>query len=238
MAASHFSWVTFVPGVDHHNLHIATLAASSAALILVALYARGRLGSGEKAIVPAEKFSVRGIFEGLCEFIDGLGHLVIGHGHEKYSPLFASIFVFILFNNLVGLIPGMTAATDNLNTTFALGLFSFAMYHVFGVAANKFGYIKQFTGPSMGFWLATLAMSLLLAPIEILSHVVRPFTLGLRMMGNIQGDHAVLGAFLEMVPYGVPVIFYVMGLFVSFMQAFVFTVLSMVYVSMATSHDH
>jgi len=238
MASTHFSWLQLAPGVDHHNLHIATLAVSSAALIAIGIYARIRLGRGENAIVPAAKFSVRGIFEGLCEFIDGLGHLVIGHGHEKYSPLFASIFVFILFNNLVGLLPGMTAATDNLNTTFALGLFSFGMYHVFGVIANRFGYIKQFTGPSMGFWLATLAMSLLLAPIEILSHIVRPFTLGLRIMGNIQGDHAVLGAFLDMVPIGVPVIFYVMGLFVSFMQAFVFTVLSMVYVSMATSHEH
>ncbi len=229
--AEHFNWVQFIPGVNHHNQHIATLVVSSTVLIAIGLYSRVRLGAGENAIVPTKNFSVRGIFEGLCEFIDGLGELVIGHGHENYSALFASIFVFILFNNLVGLLPGMTPATDNINTTFALGLFTFVMYHAYGAHAHGFGYVKQFLGPI--WWMAAI-----IGPIEIISHMVRPFTLGLRMMGNIQGDHAVLGAFLNMVPVGVPAVFYGLGLFVCFMQAFVFTVLSMVYVAMATSHDH
>ena len=230
-AQSHFSFAQYLPGVSHETIHVGTLAASCAALVLVGAYARIRLGGKEAAVVPATGFGVRGFFELICEFIDGLGEMVIGHGHEKYSTLFASVFVFILFNNLIGLLPGMSAATDNINTTFALGLFTFVMYNIYGFGANGVGYLKHFMGPI--WWLIPL-----LLPIELISHMVRPFTLGLRMMGNIQGDHAVLTAFLDLVPYGVPVVFYGLGLFVSFMQAFVFTILSMVYVSMATAHDH
>jgi F-type H+-transporting ATPase subunit a len=74
--------------------------------------------------------------------------------------------------------------------------------------------------------------------IELISHLVRPFSLGLRLQGNMVGDHTVLSIFLDLVPYGVPVIFYCLGIFVCSMQAFVFTMLSMIYVSMAISHDH
>ena len=73
--------------------------------------------------------------------------------------------------------------------------------------------------------------------IELVSHIVRPISLGLRLKGNMMGDHAVLGVFLELVPV-VPIVFYFLGLFVCFMQAFVFTMLTMIYVSMAISHDH
>jgi F-type H+-transporting ATPase subunit a len=229
--AAHFNWTQLIPGVTHETVHVASLAVTSAALILIAVYARIKLGQGEEAIIPSGRLSVRGIFEGLCDLIDALGEMVIGHGHEAYSTLFASIFLFILFNNLVGLLPGMTAPTDNINTTFALGLFSFVMYNLYGISANGFGYVKQFMGPI--WWMVILMM-----PIELVSHFVRPFTLGLRLMGNIQGDHAVLSAFLDMAPYGVPIPFYMLGLFVGIVQAFVFTVLSMVYVSMATSHEH
>ncbi|MEZ4871000.1 MAG: F0F1 ATP synthase subunit A [Bdellovibrionales bacterium] len=73
--------------------------------------------------------------------------------------------------------------------------------------------------------------------IELISHIVRPFSLALRLRGNMMGDHMVLGIFLDLVPV-LPVVFYFLGLFVCFMQAFVFTMLTMIYVSMAISHDH
>ena len=82
-------------------------------------------------------------------------------------------------------------------------------------------------------------MAPLMIIIELISHVVRPFSLGLRLYGNMVGDHTVLSIFLDLAGYFfVPVIFYFLGMFVCFMQAFVFMILTMIYVSMAISHDH
>ena len=132
---------------------------------------------------------------------------------------------------MVGLIPGMTPATDNINTTLALGLFTFGVYNWYGVKEHGVKYINQFLGPL-----------LFLAPfmffLELISHAIRPFSLALRLWGNMMGDHTVLSIFLDLVPYGVPVVFYALGLFVCFMQAFVFSLLTMIYLSMAISHDH
>ena len=125
----------------------------------------------------------------------------------------------------------MTPATDNVNTTIAIGLFSFVAYNYYGFKEHGISYLKQFLGPLI--WIAPLMVI-----IELVSHIVRPMSLGLRLQGNMMGDHTVLGIFLELVPVGIPVIFYFLGLFVCFMQAFVFTMLTMIYVSLSISHDH
>jgi F-type H+-transporting ATPase subunit a len=163
--------------------------------------------------------------------VAGLVDQVMGHGSQKYVPLIGAIFVYILFNNFFGLVPGVTPATENLNTTLAAGLSVFVLYNAFGLKENGIGYLKHFLGPLI--WLAPLML-----PIELISHLVRPASLGLRLMGNMTGDHTVLGIFLNLVPIGVPIIFYVLGMFVCFVQAFVFSLLSMVYISLATAHDH
>ena len=221
-----------IPGVDHHHVHVATALVAGVGLILLSLAARVALGSGETAVLPASRFSLRGVFEVITEFIVSLSQLVIGeHEGRKFAPLFATIFLYIFFNNLVGLIPGMTPATDNINTNIAVGVFTFLAYNIFGFKEHGVGYLKQFLGPI--WWMIPLMLV-----IELISHLVRPVSLGLRLQGNMMGDHTVLGIFLDLVPYGVPMIFYSLGIFVCFMQAFVFTMLSMIYVSMAISHDH
>ena len=93
------------------------------------------------------------------------------------------------------------------------------------------GYLKHFLGPVL--WLAPL-----LLVIEIATHVFRPISLALRLRGNIMGDHVVLGVFSNLVPYLLPVIFYGLGVFVAFVQAFVFCLMTMVYISLSTAHDH
>ena len=200
-------------------------------MVVASVAARSALGTGEKAIIPSDKFSLRGLVELATEFIFGLVDMVIGHHGRKYVPMFAAVFVFVLVNNLVGVIPGMTPATENLNTTLAMGLFMFVTYNILGLKENGVGYLKHFLGPVI--WLAPL-----MVVIEIISHLVRPASLGLRLANVIKGDHTVVGIFLDLVPIGVPIPFYLMGMFVCFVQAFVFTLLSMVYVSMATAHDH
>ncbi len=254
MAQSHFNWTQLIPGVSpdidpvtHAALgvdytHVATALIAGSLLIVFSLLARASLGSGEAAIVPASKFSIKGFFEIFTEAIASISDMVIGKEGRKFVPMFATIFLYIWFNNLVGLLPGMTPATDNINTTVAVGLFSFIAYNAYGIKEHGVGYLKHFMGPLL--WLAPLMFV-----IEVIGHVVRPMSLGLRLQGNMTGDHTVLGIFLDLAPFPfvnetflaalpIPVIFYFLGMFVCTMQAFVFTMLSMIYVSMAISHDH
>jgi F-type H+-transporting ATPase subunit a len=103
---------------------------------------------------------------------------------------------------------------------------------MYGIKENGIGYLQHFLGPII--WLAPIML-----PIELISHMVRPFSLGLRLANVMMGDHTVVGIFLGLGPGVVlPIPFYLLGIFVCFVQAFVFTLLSMVYVAMATAHDH
>jgi F-type H+-transporting ATPase subunit a len=230
MAATHFNWTQTIPGVGH-NTHVATLAIVSGVLILMGLAARASLGNGATAVIPTNKFSIRGIFEVFTEYIGSLSDQVIGHHGRVFAPYFTAVFTYILFNNLVGLIPGMTPATENFNTTFAFGIFSFLAYNVIGLKEGGLGYLKHFWGPVM--FLGPLMLA-----IELLSHFLRPVTLGLRLANVMTGDHTVLSVFLGLSPLGPAIPFYAMGMLVSTIQAFVFTLLSMVYVALATAHDH
>lgn len=226
-----FNWTELIPGITHETSHVATAVVATGTIILFSVVGRIALGSGETAVIPAGKVSIRGLFEQIIEFIRNLGCTVMGDTGLKMAPLFAAFFFFLFFNNLVGLLPGMTPATENINTGVAVGLFSFLVYNIFGFMEHGVAYLKHFLGPVL--WLAPLML-----PIEIVSHIVRPISLGLRLQGNMLGDHMVLGIFTELLPVPGAVIFYMLGLFVCFMQAFVFTMLSMIYVSMAVAHDH
>ncbi|MGE4131387.1 MAG: F0F1 ATP synthase subunit A [Bdellovibrionales bacterium] len=221
--------------MTHETVHVATVATVGAALVSGAIIGRLALGSGESAIAPADRFSIKGVYELILEFIVGVSDMVIGEDGRKYVPMFAAVFFFVWVNNLVGLLPGMTPATDNINTTFALGIFTFVMYNYYGFKEHGLPYLKHFLGP-----LLLLAPMMLI--IELISHIVRPLTLGLRLQGNIMADHTVISVFVGMFENAwyipVPAIFYGMGIFVACMQAFVFTMLSMIYVSMAIAHDH
>ncbi len=239
MAQAHFNWLRMVPGVTHDNVHVATCAAVGGVLVATAVAGRAALGRGDVAVAPAPSFGLKAFIESILEFIVGIVDMVIGEDGRKYVPMFAAIFFFVWVQNLVGLIPGMTPATDNINTTLAVGIFSFVVYNFYGLKENGWDYVKHFLGPVTG-WVWIPMMVLMLA-IEVIGHMVRPLTLGLRLYGNIMADHTVLSVFLGMfeklwfIP--VPAIFYGMGIFVASMQAFVFTMLSMIYVSMAIAHE-
>lgn len=226
-----FNWFQLIPEVGHENAHVATLAAAGAGLTIVSLVANAKLGKGEEALTPSGKFSIKGIFEVVTEFIQGLVDMVIGEHGRVYIPMFATIFTFVLVNNLIGILPGMTPATENINTTLALGIFTFLTYNFLGIKENGIHYLAHFWGPI--FWLGPMMLI-----IELISHFVRPISLGLRLANVLMGDHTVVSIFLGLVPVGLPIPFYLLGIFVCFVQAFVFTLLSMVYVALATAHDH
>jgi F-type H+-transporting ATPase subunit a len=163
--------------------------------------------------------------------IDSLVAGVLGDRGRAYVPMFGTFFIFIFVCNLMGLVPGFSPATADFNVTFALGVASFLGFTIIGIRNQGLGpYLKHFAGPI--WWLAPL-----LFPIELIGNLVRPVSLGMRLFGNMTGDHLVLEIFTDLTKVVIPVIFYFLGAFVSLIQAFVFTLLSAVYVSLALGHD-
>jgi F-type H+-transporting ATPase subunit a len=158
---------------------------------------------------------------------------VIPHHTEDYFPLLAAIFIYVFLSNLLGVIPGFLPPTSNINTNLAIGLTVFIYYNAMGIKRTGFkNYLNHFLGPTL--WLAPLMFV-----IELIGHSVRPVSLSLRLFGNINGDHLVLSTFAGLTPLVVPVVFSLFGIFVAFIQAFVFTLLSTIYVGLAVeTHGH
>ena len=223
----HFTWTTLIPFFPQEAYYIFyTFLAVSL------LYFLGRQAKKALAANSSLRFlNLSAPLEVFIESIDALSSSVIGPKGKPMLPFFCWLFLFVWLQNLIGLVPGFLPPTENVNTTVALGAFTFLYYNYWGFKEHGLAYLKQFLGP-------VLFMAPLFVFIEILSHIFRSLSLGLRLFGNMKGDHVVIGMFLEMVPYFVPIIFYFLGFFVCTLQAFVFTILSMVYVSLAISHDH
>lgn len=229
----HFSWFHYIPGLDHLPVHVA--GALFVAVVLVALMgiARLSLASSGGQLIPSERVSFLNIFEMIAEALYKFTESILEKDAPKYFPLIGSLFLFIFFSNLLGLFPGMLPPTDNMNTTLACGLFVFIYYNYVGIKEAGFAYLKHFFGPV--WYIAPL-----LFLIELVSHAVRPFSLGLRLSGNMQGDHMVLGVMTDLAPLGlgIPIPFYCLGIMICFIQAFVFTLLTMVYIAMARDSAH
>jgi F-type H+-transporting ATPase subunit a len=187
--------------------------------------------AADGGLVPPPRFGLRNMFEMLADMIYGLMEGVLGPKEtRRYLPLIGSLFVFILFSNLLSLIPGFLPPTDTLKTNLGLAVLVFLMTHVYGVRAHGIKYFKHFLGPYLPF-------APLMLPIEIISHVARPVSLSMRLLGNITADHKVAAVFFALIPFLVPVPFLVMGVFVSFVQAVVFSLLSTIYISTAVAHE-
>lgn len=165
--------------------------------------------------------------ESINAMLDGF----IGANGRKYFPAMAGVAFFILASNLITNVPGFQPPTADLNTTVALGVMSFLYYNFLGIRAQGFGYTKQFIGDP---W----QMFPLMIPIEILSHLSRPLSLSIRLFGNIFAEHTLASVFFILLPVGLPLVFAPLGVFVAFMQTFVFTMLSMVYIAGALEHGH
>ncbi len=228
-------WLGMIPVLRDYPNHVMMSVLIGVVLILSMGIARLQLSKKIRSgngLIPDPKLSYRNFFEIFAESLYKMTEMVIGH-HDAplYFPIIGTLFTFVFVSNLAGLIPGFQPATDNMNTTFALGIFVFLYYNWVGLRANGLSYLKHFMGP-------VLLLAPLMFVIELVSHLFRPFSLGLRLRGNIMGDHIVMGVFSDLVPYFVPVAFYALGLFVCFVQAFVFSLMTMVYISMSTSHDH
>lgn len=226
-----FTWLG-AAGIE--NPTVAALATSgivATGLVAFALRVRPKLADTERALEPESKVTARGIAEALTEAVSGIAEAGIGHHSERFVPLLGTFFVLILCSNLVGLLPGFSPPTSDINLTLGLGLVAFVMYNAYGIQAHKVSYVKQFLGPMM-------LMAPLMLVIELVSHAFRPASLGIRLFANMFADHQVLETFTSLTKVVVPVIFYAFGSFVCLVQAFVFTMLTAVYIGLAISHDH
>jgi F-type H+-transporting ATPase subunit a len=224
----HFTWISYVPGLNLLPNQTAMALLVAVGLLVWAGVALRRMRAAADAVVPDESLTARNILEIVVEQFAGLVESVLGPEGRRYVPLYGSFFLFILVSNLTGLIPGFSPPTSNINVTFALGLTSFIMYNYFGFREQGTGYLKHFVGP-----LPLLAV--LMVPLEIIDNCVRPVTLSLRLAANMSADHLVLGIFTDLTKLVIPVVFYVLGAFVCVVQTFVFTLLSLVYVSLAVA---
>jgi F-type H+-transporting ATPase subunit a len=231
-----FNLLAHIPGLKELPNHVSMTIVVALLLVGATAVARAQLLRSMKGpdggLIPESTLTFKNFFEIIAESLYKLTESVIGHQETPtYFPIIGMLFVFIFTSNILGLIPAFQPSTDNMNTTLALGVFVFVYYNYAGFKTHGLAYLKQFLGPVL--WLAPLMLV-----IEVASHLFRPISLALRLRGNILGDHIVLGVFSGLVPYFLPIVFYGLGVFVAFIQAFVFCLMTMVYISLSTSHDH
>ena len=186
------------------------------------------LASRRLNIVPSK---LQGILELIIQTFENLLVEIIGERGKKYLPLIATIGLFILVCNLLGLVPGFMSPTSKLNVTLGCALVVFFYYHWQGIKTQGlFKYLKHFTGP-----IPLLAP--LLLPIELISHFSRPVSLSVRLFGNIFAEELLIIVIASIIPFLVPLPFMAIAIFTATIQAFVFVLLSCIYIGGAVADE-
>ncbi len=217
------TWQSFEPIVA--SLIVAVL------VLLVAASVRSRLANESEAVVPDDKLTLRTFMEAFLGYFYDLAKSVMDADRaKKYFPIIGTAATFVFFSNIMALFPGLPVATSNLNVTLGCALVVFIYFNMVGIQSNGMGYIKHLMGPK--WWLAPLIL-----PIELISLCVRPVTLAVRLMLNMAVDHLILGIFLALVAVLVPLPVMALGIVVVIVQTLVFTLLTSIYIALATEHE-
>jgi F-type H+-transporting ATPase subunit a len=174
--------------------------------------------------------------------VKGMISSIIGDHGSRHFPVVATFGVLILVSNLMGQFPLFMSPTASVNVTFALGISSFVYYNYVGISENGLlGHIGHFAGPKLPFLMAMIITPLIFV-IEVISSSIRPFTLGVRLFANMFSDEKVFVEITNIAPpfthFVVPLVLTLLGVFVAFVQAFVFTLLSMIYIGEVSHHGH
>ena len=171
------------------------------------------------------------MMETIYGFVSDSCHEIIGHGYERYVPYIATLGLFIISCNLLGLIPFFETPTGVPAVPLGCALVTWFYYHAAGIRTNGFSYVKHFMGPV--WWLAWLML-----PIEICSHLARILSLTVRLFANMFAGDLVTLVFFSLVPIGIPVIFMGLHIGVALIQTYIFILLAMVYLGEAVAHEH
>lgn len=218
------SWESFEP-----------LAASLfvfALVVVIALVTRARLADADEAVIPDDTLTLRTFVEAFLAFFYDLAKSAMDAERAKrYFPIIGTAATFVFFSNVLALVPGMPVATSNLNVTLGCGIVVFLWFNAYGLMTNGTSYLAHLAGPK--WWLAPLIF-----PIELISLCVRPITLGVRLMINMAVDHLILGLFMGLIALFVPIPLMLLGILVVVVQTMVFTLLTCVYIGLATEDTH
>lgn len=223
---------------------IQAAALAAALLFLGGLVLRRQIAAAAGGVVPDEGVTFRNVAEVVIDGIASLARDIMGDDWRRYFPLVGTIFVFILVSNLMGLVPGLGGSTSDVNVTTAWAILSFAVYNYVGIRKHGFWYINQFLGPS--FFTVTLfgrkihvrPLAPLFLPLEIFLHLARILTLSVRLLANMFADHTVVAVWITLVPVAIPAAFMGLGMLVAILQAFVFSLLTMIYIGLAMEEPH
>ena len=176
--------------------------------------------------------TAQNLAEVVHEFVSNQADAIVGQGYEPFVPYATTIVMFVLTCNMIGLLPGLETPTAEPAIPLGLAIPTFLYYNWKGLQANGvIGYAKTFLGPI--WWIAWL-----IAPIEIISNLARVMSLTIRLYANMFASDLLTLVFFSMIPIGVPIIFLGLHAFVAIIQAYVFMLLTLIYLALAVAHEH
>jgi len=229
-----FGWLMQLVGLHPANPHAPINDVFALEMLvafgLIAFFIVVRLTLSAENPNPAQQ-----IAEMIHEFTGNQAESVIGHGYERFQAFVTCVGLFIVLNNLIGLLigfPGIETPTSDPAVPLGVAVLTFLYYNFNGVRVHgPLGYLKQFAGPI--WW-----MSPLLFPVEVISHLARMMSLTIRLYANMLASDLLTLIFFSFAPLAVPVLFLGLHAFVALVQAYVFMLLSMIYLGLAVSHEH
>jgi len=193
-------------------------------LVVIFLFVRSRLSVDKPG-------ALQHIFEGTHGFVVGQSEEIIGHHSEGFTPFLVALGLFILCCNLIGLIPGFESPTAVPVVPLGCAICAFFYYQAQGFKHAGVGYLKHFAGPMP-------ALAILMVPIEIISHLARVLSLTIRLYANMFAGDMVTLVFFSLIPIGVPIFFLGLHIGVSFLQTYIFVLLTTVYLAGAVAEEH
>lgn len=217
------AWTSFEP--------IVAALLTAGALVVMALMVRAKLGNLDDAVIPEDHLTLRTFFEVFLEYFYDLAKSVMDEERAKrYYPVIGTSALFVFGCNVLALLPVNPVATSSLSVTLGCALVVFVLFNAYGLMANGWDYVKHLAGPS-------LILAPLIFPIEVISLCVRPITLAVRLMLNMSVDHLIFLIFLGLCPLIVPIPVQFLGIVIVVVQTLVFTLLTTIYIGMATEHE-
>jgi F-type H+-transporting ATPase subunit a len=205
-------------------------------VLLLAVLVQPALANQDSAVIPETRLTLRTFFEVWIGYWYGLMKDMMGPKRAKrYFPLVGALSVFIIFSNVLGLIPGFTPPTSNWNVTLGCAALVFIMFNYYGIKEGGLGYLKHLFGPWLGWPL--VPVNLLLFVVETFSLFIRPLTLSIRLMLNMAVDHLLVTIMLGMVALLLPIPVLILSTLVAVVQVMVFCILTSIYITLATEHD-
>ncbi len=195
-------------------------------LFLIAFFVIVRLTLNVEKPGPAQF-----VAESIHDFVGGQADQIIGHGYERYQPFVTTVFLFVLCCNMLGLYPGFHTPTADPKVPLGIAILTFLYYNYHGLRVQgPVNYAKHFMGPI--WWI-----SWLMFPIEIISHLARIMSLTIRLFANMFASDLLTLVFFSLIPIGIPVVFLGLHFGVGLIQAYVFMLLAMIYLTIAVAHE-